>query len=251
MCFPCGHILQGFHFLSILISSGPEPKLKFLSVCTRNVEVCKGQIIFNPELHWWQAWRKSKIWKRSHYITASQRCIEEQALWSIWRWWLADNSKHLWKLGQKLAKGLQAFEFDSQSSCALVCFTKSSWRNQNIQEILCNGGDGREHPCCTQRYWAENLVCWFLFTYKSQYFPHNIFSYRCIRNPADQLWKYVERYELRNHLDLSIVIPFKRSSGQWIKITTKTGRHGCKPCDSLSCYCVWQSSTSFTIKSKS
>ena len=143
-------------------------------------------------------------------------------------------------------KHFDQFGDDDLLTIRSIC---ESW-GKNIQEILCNGGDGREHPCCTQRYWAENLVCWFLFTYKSQYFPHNIFSYRCIRNPADQLWKYVERYELRNHLDLSIVIPFKRSSGQWIKITTKTGRHGCKPCDSLSCYCVWQSSTSFTIKSR-
>ena len=32
----------------------------------------------------------------------------------------------------------------------------------------------------------------------------------CIRNPADRLWKYIERYELRNVLDISIVQPDKR-----------------------------------------
>ena len=31
-----------------------------------------------------------------------------------------------------------------------------------------------------------------------------------IRNPQDRLWKYVERYELRNSLDLSIVKPVKK-----------------------------------------
>ena len=34
---------------------------------------------------------------------------------------------------------------------------------------------------------------------------------RCIRNPGDRLWAFIERYELRNHLDLSIVTPFKRT----------------------------------------
>lgn len=32
----------------------------------------------------------------------------------------------------------------------------------------------------------------------------------CIRNKPDKLWKYIERFELRNHLDISIVTPFKR-----------------------------------------
>ena len=32
----------------------------------------------------------------------------------------------------------------------------------------------------------------------------------CIRNPFDRLWKYIERYELRNVLDTSIVVPVKR-----------------------------------------
>ena len=32
----------------------------------------------------------------------------------------------------------------------------------------------------------------------------------CIRNPADRLWKYIERYELRNALDITIVEPVKR-----------------------------------------
>ena len=31
-----------------------------------------------------------------------------------------------------------------------------------------------------------------------------------IRNPQDRLWKYIERYELRNSLDLSIVKPVKK-----------------------------------------
>ena len=38
-----------------------------------------------------------------------------------------------------------------------------------------------------------------------------LFFLRCIKNPADQLWKFVERYELHNHLDLSIVTPLKRN----------------------------------------
>ena len=32
----------------------------------------------------------------------------------------------------------------------------------------------------------------------------------CIRNAGDRLWKYVERYELRNVLDISIIDPIKR-----------------------------------------
>jgi len=32
----------------------------------------------------------------------------------------------------------------------------------------------------------------------------------CIRNPEDRLWKYIEKYELRNSLDISIVQPVKR-----------------------------------------
>ena len=32
----------------------------------------------------------------------------------------------------------------------------------------------------------------------------------CIRNKPDKLWKYIERFELMNHLDISIVTPFKR-----------------------------------------
>ena len=32
----------------------------------------------------------------------------------------------------------------------------------------------------------------------------------CIRNPEERLWKYVERYELRNKLDITIVNPLKR-----------------------------------------
>ena len=31
-----------------------------------------------------------------------------------------------------------------------------------------------------------------------------------IRNPQDRLWKFIERYELRNSLDLSIVKPVKK-----------------------------------------
>ena len=31
-----------------------------------------------------------------------------------------------------------------------------------------------------------------------------------IRNPQDRLWKYIERYKLRNSLDLSIVKPVKK-----------------------------------------
>ena len=34
----------------------------------------------------------------------------------------------------------------------------------------------------------------------------------CIRDPAERLWKYVERYELKNTLDTTIVQPIK-----WIK----------------------------------
>ena len=32
----------------------------------------------------------------------------------------------------------------------------------------------------------------------------------CIRDPAERLWKYIERYELKNVLDTDIVIPEKR-----------------------------------------
>ena len=32
----------------------------------------------------------------------------------------------------------------------------------------------------------------------------------CIKKPADKLWKFIERYELRNFLGISIVTPFKR-----------------------------------------
>ena len=32
----------------------------------------------------------------------------------------------------------------------------------------------------------------------------------CIRNPSDRLWKYIERYELRNALDTTIVEPVRR-----------------------------------------
>lgn len=32
----------------------------------------------------------------------------------------------------------------------------------------------------------------------------------CIRDPAKRLWKYIERYELRNIVDMSIVTPYKR-----------------------------------------
>ena len=28
----------------------------------------------------------------------------------------------------------------------------------------------------------------------------------CIRDPAERLWKYVERYELKNSLDTNIVV---------------------------------------------
>ena len=32
----------------------------------------------------------------------------------------------------------------------------------------------------------------------------------CIRDPAERLWKYIERYELKNSLDTAIVVPDKR-----------------------------------------
>ena len=32
----------------------------------------------------------------------------------------------------------------------------------------------------------------------------------CIRNPFDRLWKYIERYELRNLLDTTITDAVKR-----------------------------------------
>ena len=32
----------------------------------------------------------------------------------------------------------------------------------------------------------------------------------CIRDPSSRLWAYIERYELRNSLDISIVDPIKR-----------------------------------------
>ena len=32
----------------------------------------------------------------------------------------------------------------------------------------------------------------------------------CIRKPSDKLWKYIERYELRNILEIDIVNPLKR-----------------------------------------
>ena len=31
----------------------------------------------------------------------------------------------------------------------------------------------------------------------------------CIRKPSDKLWKYIERYELRNILEIDIVNPLK------------------------------------------
>ena len=34
----------------------------------------------------------------------------------------------------------------------------------------------------------------------------------CIRNSFDRLWKYVERYELHNALDTSIVNPVKNTN---------------------------------------
>ena len=32
----------------------------------------------------------------------------------------------------------------------------------------------------------------------------------CIRDPAERLWKYIERYELKNSLDTNIVVPNKK-----------------------------------------
>ena len=32
----------------------------------------------------------------------------------------------------------------------------------------------------------------------------------CIRDPAERLWKYIERFELKNNLDTGIVVPIKR-----------------------------------------
>ena len=33
----------------------------------------------------------------------------------------------------------------------------------------------------------------------------------CIRDPAERLWKYIERYELKNVLNTDIVVPEKQN----------------------------------------
>ena len=32
----------------------------------------------------------------------------------------------------------------------------------------------------------------------------------CIRDPAERLWKYIERYELKNTLETDLVVPDRR-----------------------------------------